>query len=250
MVVAALLIAGAIVGGALIKDRSSLRETELQRSLTITGTASREVTSDRLKWSLRIMRSENASSSLQVASDKVSADIDTIVRKLAEAGVQNPTVSRHPIETHANQGYNGGYYEGDYNDYPVSTPNTSFSASQTVVIETDQPEKANEVMGKIANDLSASGAFIDNNQTEFLYTKRDDLRRELSKEALDDAMRRANALSNNSVGKIVRVDGGSYLTLSPAGGSGYNSYYGGGSEDTTSVQKKAEYTVSVTFSLK
>lgn len=248
MVVAALLIAGAIVGGALIKDRSSLRETELQRSLTITGTASREVASDRLKWSLRITRNENASSTLQAASDKVGADIDGVVRKLAEAGIQNPTVSRHPIETHVNSGY-GGYYD-EYSSSYGSGGASSFTATQTVVIETDQPQKANEVMAKIANELSASGAFIDNNQTEFLYTKRDDLRRELSKEALDDATRQANVLSNNGVSKIVRVDGGSYLTFSPLGGSSYNSYYGGGSDDTTSIQKKAEYTVSITFSLK
>lgn len=245
LILVAIIISGGIIGSAIIKDRGAARDSEINRSLMITGHAEEEVTSDLMKWSITVSRNGSTSSSVEQVSAQVTKDVDNIISALAQAGVQNPTVSRHPMETR-NQA-NGGYY-GDYGtDYYSSQ---SPYAAQIVVIESNEVDKMNDATNGIIQKVSANGAYITTNNTEFFYTKKDELRRKLLEKAIEDAKSQAQTLGDSKVGSLLQVNGNSYLSLTPVNSSSYNSSYYGGSEDTSSIKKKGSIDVSVSYSIK
>lgn len=255
LVLVALIISGSIIASAVIKDRGAERDSEISRSMMLTGYASREVTSDRMKWSITIARnsasnsapSETSTSSTMSATKEdmialVKKDVEQVLSLLAAAGVQNPTVSRHPMESHS---YTNG---GSYYDTTYYGSTNDVGASQIVVIESTDVEKMNDATGNIISKITSGGATVSQNTTEFFYSKTDDLRRELTEEALNDAKKQAQKVGGDKLGSLLQITGNTYLQLTPVNASA-NSYYGG-NEDTSSIKKKAALSVSVSYAIK
>ncbi len=242
LILVALIISGSIIGGAIIKDRGAERDSQISRSMMITGRASREITSDRMKWSFTVQRTGTSSSTVEDVSKQITKDIDSAISALAAAGVQNPTVSRHPMETHSYTN-GGGYYDGAY-----STTYNDVGGSQIVVIESTDVEKMNDASAGIIQKLTKDGAYVSMNQTDFYYSKTDDLRRELMQEALNDAKEQAKKIGGDKLGSLLQITGNSYLSMTPVNSSS-GGYYGGG-DDTTSLKKKASLDVSVSYAIK
>jgi uncharacterized protein YggE len=95
-----------------------------------------------------------------------------------------------------------------------------------------------------------TSATVATNNTEFFYTKKDELRRELLEKAIADAKTQAQTLGESKVGSLLQVSGNSYLSLTPVNSSYYNGSYYGSSEDTSSIKKKAAIDVSVSYAIK
>ncbi len=238
LVYAAAFVSLGLFGAGAIKAYTDYRTfTTSQSSLSIPGYASRIVTSDRVKWSIRLVRMQQGAASSSQASlePQLRADIDQIVRWLEEAGVRQPTVSRQPYQDSGSYGY----------DMPYGTTRT---ASQIVVIESDQVKELNQATGDIATALAARGVQIDQNTTEFFLSNRDQLRRELTQEAAEDARRQADTLSGGRIDRLTRIDSGVVLNVTPV--NSYTPSYYGGNDDTTSLEKRVEVNLTMTYSLK
>lgn len=240
LVCAALFVGLGIFGSGAVKAYTDYRSFNAsQSSLSMPGYASRIVMADRVKWSLRLVRRQEgpASSTSQASFEpQLRADIDQVVRSLEEAGVRNPTVSRQPYQDNSITAY-------------YDEPNTgNRSGAQMVVIESDQVKALNQVTGDIASALSARGATIDQNTTEFFLSNRDQLRRELIAEAAEDARKQAEKLSGDRLGKLLRMDSGALLTVTPV--NSYAPSYYGESDDTSSLEKRVAMGLTMTYSLK
>lgn len=235
---AALFVSLGIFGAGAIKAYTDYRSfTASQASLSIPGYASRIVTSDRVKWSIRLVRTQQGTASSSQASlePELRADIDQVVRSLEEAGVRNPTVSRQPYQDSSSY----------YYDMPSGTSRT---ASQIVVIESDQVKELNQATGNITTALAARGVQIDQNTTEFFLSNRDQLRRELMQEAAEDARKQAETLSGGRLDRLTRMDSSALLSVTPV--NSYIPSYYSGNDDTTSLEKRVEISLTLTYSLK
>ncbi len=240
LVYAALLIALGLFGAGAVKAYTDYRSfTASQASLSMPGYASRIVTSDQVKWSLRLMRRQagSATSTSQASLEpQLREDIDQIVRSLEQAGVRNPTVSRQP------------YQDNAYTSYYDDPTSSGHSGSQFVVIESSQVKELNQVTGDIVSTLTARGVTIDQNTTEFFLSNRDQLRRELIQEAAEDARSQAQKLSGNRLGKLLRMDSGAYLNVTPV--NSYSPSYYAENDDTSSIEKRVGLGLTLTYSLK
>ena len=237
-VLGTLLIAAGLLGAAGLKAHSDLEATSLQRSLSAPGYASRNVTSDQAKWSLELGRSSNGTSTTFSAEQQLKTDIDRVIAQLDAAGVKNPIVSRQPFQ---GSPASYGYYDEPRNPAPGS------SGSQRVVIESPEVKKLSDATASIVETLTRDGANIYQNQMEFFYAKRDDLRRELLQEAAKDARRQAEGINGGRTGKLLRLDGGTYLSVTPI--NSYAGSYYGNTDDTSSIEKKVSIEVTATFLL-
>ena len=242
-VLAALIISASIIVSAVIKDNGAARDSQFSRSMSITGHATKVVTSDRMKWSLTLSRTGASSSTVASVTAQLGSDIDSVVAALAAAGVSNPTVSRHPAEVSS---YSSGAYS-DYGNGSTYQPSTNINGQQVVVIESNDVNKMNDASNGIVAKLNASGAYVQSNTTEFYYSNTDELRHQLLDAALTDAREQAQKAGGDQLGPLLQVTANSYLSLTPA--SGASSYYGG-SDDTSSIEKKASFDVTVSYALK
>ncbi len=237
---AALLIGLGVFGAGAVKAYTDYRSfTASQSSVTMPGYASRIVMADRMKWSLRLVRrqQESASSTSQTSFEpQLRADIDQLVRLLEEAGIRNPNVSRQP------------YQDNTYGSYYDEQTPANRSGSQFVVIESDQVKELNQASGDIASALTARGALIEQNSTEFFLSNRDQLRRDLVQEAAEDARTQAEKLSGDRLGKLLRMDSGTFLNVTPV--NSFTPSYYGDNDDTTSIEKRVALSLTLTYSLK
>ena len=259
VVVAALLLAIGFTASAGIKAYSDLKNTELQRSLSVTGHASRSITSDHMKWSLTVSKdatSHNPSGNPRLEAS-IGNEIDKVAALLRDGGIADLTVSKHPVQQSS---YDYPTYpaplpmdSGKGGSSPVTIqeipPTTNNHTEQVVVFETSDVKKMNDLTGAITNTILQDGFTIINNQTEFTYTKRDELRRELVVEASKDAQKIANDIGLAHVGDLIRIDSGAYLTMVPQGSSASQNYYSG-SDDVSSIEKRADIDLNVTYLIK
>ncbi len=242
IVFGAFFIGVGIFGAGATKAYSDhLNANILQRNLTVTGAASRVVTSDRAKWSVRMVR-QLASTSGTVATPlerQIQEDADWLVRSLGEAGVSNPTVSRQPYQD-----------MGTGNTFYGSSDPSVRTGGQTIVIETDRVKELAGATDRLTQALTGRGTLIDSNSTEYFLSDRDSLRRELFKEAMDDAKQQAESVVGDNLGELTGIANGGYLNVNPVLSYMNNTGYYSEADDTSSVEKRASITVGATYSLK
>ena len=256
MVLAALVLGLCLVASAFVFTSQKREESQLvNKSISVTGRATKFVTADTLKWSISLSRDGASSSTEQTLLREVDGDVDFIKQKLTEAGATDIVVSRQPHRY--TKGYCSSYPDYHYDERPTSgsagapapAPQEYCSGGniyQTVIFEAKNADKANMVTGAMSGLLSDRKAWMSDSQTNFLIANEEDLRRELMDTALQDARTKAEKLAPGRIGSLLRtMDEQLAITAKNESTSAY--YYGG--YDQASVDKKVILTLPVTFSV-
>ncbi len=203
-------------------------------TLTVTGSTTKAVTSDHVKWVGAINRIVKASSLKEGYAD-MSKDLANVKIFLKEKNIPDNQIVTSPIFMDQN-------YDQNQN------AERSYTLRQTIDINSGDVNAIAEVAKNI-QPLIEKGVIFSTQSLEFTYTKLPEERIAMLADAVKDAKSRASVLAKSSdkvLGQLKSASSGVVQVLS-ANSTDVSDY---GSYDTSKVEKNIMMTVKTSFTLK
>lgn len=222
-----IIIAFAVFGAFFYLTRAQTN------TITVVGSASKEFTSDLVKWHIQMSRELYVENPIDTYR-QIREDANALLEVLKANGIAEKDVFLQPIVKE-----------------PIYDPLGGARRYQLIlrgyVLSSDIPKIESLALNPDA--LFERGIFLDDSRLEYFYTKLSDLKRELLAQATLDAKRRAEEIAKGSgaaIDKIVSARAGVFQITEPYSTevSDYGVY------STTTKQKNITVTVRATFSLK
>jgi hypothetical protein len=228
----AIIFTGAILGTSFVH-----RNVDLD-TISVTGKAEKNFTSDLIVWKGSYARS---AATLKDAYAAVNADAELVKSYLNTKGVDiNQCVfSAVDIEKVYNT-------ETDKNGNTTSTF-VGYHLRQQVTIQSTEVDKI-ERLSREVTELINQGLELNSDAPEYYYTQLAALKIEMIAEATKDARTRAEKIaveSGASLGHLKSGDMGVFQIVAP--NSSEDDYSWGGSFNTSSKEKSASITMSLVF---
>jgi hypothetical protein len=211
----------------VVQGYAKSKEQTLPASATLTGSAEKLVTADKVKWSIQFSRTSPTSSEQTVAL--LRQDEQSLREALKKANILDADISVQPMV----------FQPSSYESY----------ASQVIVIEAKQVNELGSLADTLGPELFKQGTRLTTNSLDFFYSDLEGLQKSLTKDALADARAQAEDLFGNQVKQIQTV-GSSQLQVTPEHSSPREYDYGYGNTATSSIKKKVKVTMVVDFRLK
>ena len=226
-----LLALGAIISTAIFANTMS------KDVITVTGSYSQEVTSDKGKFDFYINSREATRAKSYAVLNK---QIPEIEKYLISKGFKKENIDINPIN---------GYEVYDVAPNGSSTNKiVAYNASQMISVKSNDVKKVKKVSTEIYG-LAQRGIEVSSSNAEYYYSKLSDLKVEMLEKASKDAKHRASAMlkaTHNKVGKIQSLQMGVFQ-ITPVESTNVSDY---GLSDTSSIQKKITAVANVTFRVK
>jgi hypothetical protein len=205
-------------------------------SLSVTGSASKEVVSDSAKFSgsfSRIIKISN----LKSGYDQMASDLKIVKNFLKAQGMDDKDVTISTVSMNENYNYNNG-----------NQTEKEYILNQQVEVSSSDVNKITS-LAQNTQELINSGIIFSTNPVEYYYTKLPDLRVSLLSDAIKDAKARAEKMAEatgKKVGDLKSAASGVVQVLSSNSleVSDYGTY------DTSKINKNVMVTVRAAFGLK
>lgn len=225
------------------------------KTLQVTGSARKAITSDRVTWSGKISAHDpglvKAYEQLKVQADKVQAYLVAHGIPAADIKFSAITTERRfeqkailPPATAGNEAK--GEESAHGRPILITTEKVEmYTLSQNVAIESTDIQRVPDVARSVT-ELIRDGVEIDSGACSYLYTKLSELKIDMLAEATKDATARAEQIVTNAhgtLGKLVEARMG-VMQINPKNVSATS---GEGINDTTSLEKEITAIVSVRF---
>jgi hypothetical protein len=232
-----IVIAGSLVISSGIAAYTFYRVRNAENTLSVTGSATVNVTSDKVRWTGSFTRTVKISG-LKAGYDQMTKDLAVVEDFLKTNGITDDAVTITPIsmnQDYSNVNQNVGASERDY----VLTQSIELNSTDVAKITT---------LAKHTEDIIGKGVVFSSNPVEYYYSKLPDERVALLSGALADAKARAEKLAEGTgsrVGALKSAASGVVQVLPPnsVDVSDYGSY------DTSSIEKTIMVTVKASFNL-
>jgi len=223
-----LIAAASIFSVAFYSSRSQ------EDSLSVTGSAKKQVISDTVKWSSSFSRTV-PESDLKSGYDQMGQDLAIVKKFFKDQGIAENNLEISPISV--NKPYS--------ND---STTPREYILKQSVEIQSNEVEKITN-LAKNVQPLVNQGVFFTTEAVEYYYSGLPELRIGLLGEAVKDAQVRANEIAKNSGRRAgsLKSAGMGVVQVLPINSVEVSDY---GAYDTSSIQKEVMVTVKTSFNLK
>ena len=228
------LVGLGIVLAALIGAYTFYQLRTFDNTLTVTGSTSKEVTSDHVKWVGTINRVAKLSTLKQGYAD-MAKDIVIVQDFLKEKNIGVDQIVISPVFMDQNW------------DQPQGAEKT-YTLRQTIDINSADVSGITEIAKNIY-PLIEKGVIFSTQSLEYTYTKLPEERVTMLAFALQDANARASKLaesSGKSVGQLKSASSGVVQVMS-VGSTDVSDY---GMYDTSKIEKNIMMTVKATFTLK
>ena len=229
-----LLVGLGIVLAALIGAYTYYQIRSFDNTLTVTGSASKQVTSDHVKWVGVITRTVKVSTLKQGYTD-MAKDLVFVQDFLSQKNIPTNQVIISPILMDQNY------------DQPQGAERT-YTLRQTISIDSSDVLGITDIAKNI-NPLIEKGVVFSTQSLEYTYTKLPEERVAMLSFAIQDAKSRAGKLAESSgkaVGQLKSASSGVVQVMS-ANSLEISDY---GSYDTSTIDKNIMLTVKATFTLK
>jgi hypothetical protein len=223
------LIISTLIGAYTFYSIRSLDDT-----LTVTGSASKAVTSDHVKW-VGVINRVVKTTTLKEGYASMASDLVSVQAFLNDNKISVDQVVTSPV-----------FMDQNY-DQPQGAEKT-YTLRQTIEVNSNDVNG----IGQIAKNIQAlieKGVVFSTQSLEYTYTKLPDERVSMLALAIKDAKDRASTLaqsSGKSVGKLKSASSGVVQVMS-ANSLDVSDY---GSYDTSKVEKNIMVTVKASFTLK
>ena len=230
-----------IMGTSLILSSmiwsSSYYNKDTSNSLSVTGSASKQVVSDSAKFSGSFSRIVKISK-LKDGYFQIAQDLVLVKNFLKDQGIEDDSVTISTVSMYEN-------YKYDNNSVQTEK---EYTISQNVEISSSDVNKIT-LLAQKTSDLINKGVIFSTNQVEYYYTKLPDLRVSLLSDAIKDAQARAAKMAEatgRKVGDLKSAASGVVQVLSSNSleVSDYGTY------DTSKINKNVMVTVRAAFGLK
>lgn len=207
-------------------------------ALVVTGSAKLTVKSNIAKWSLSFSRIVTQAS-MKSGYELMNKDLNVVKKYFIEQGVKESELNISPI--FMDQNY-------DYSSSGRSSSDREYTLRQTIQISLQDVDKVT-ALAKNTKKIVDGGVVLSPNSVEYYYSRLPELRVSLLSEAVKDAQKRAQKLTESTgrkVGALKSASSGVVQVL-PENSLEISDY---GSYDTTSINKEIMITVRATFNIK
>ena len=231
---ARLLIALAIIISTLIGGYTIYSVRSLDNTLTVTGSATKQVTADHVKWTGVITRIAKVSTLKQGYAD-MARDLENVKAFLKEKNIPAEQIVISPV-----------FMDQNY-DQPQGMER-SYTLRQTIDVTSSDVNMISDI-AKNTQPLIEKGVVFSTQNLAFTYTKLPEERVAMLADAIADAKARAGKLaesSGKSVGTLKSASSGVVQVMS-ANSTDVSDY---GSYDTSKIEKTIMLTVKASFTLK
>ncbi len=228
------LIALALIISTGIGAYTFYRIRTFDNTLTVTGSASKAVTSDHVKW-VGAINHVVKTAGLKAGYADMASDLANVKTFLADSKIPGDEIVTSPI-----------FMDQNY-DQPQGAER-SYTLRQTIEVNSADVAGITDIAKNI-NPLIEKGVVFSTQSLEYTYTKLPDERVALLSDAIKDAKARASKLaesSGKSVGQLKSASSGVVQVMS-ANSLDVSDY---GSYDTTQIEKNIMITVKASFTLK
>ena len=219
---------------ALVGALAFYQVRSLDNTLTVTGSTTKQVTSDHVKWIgsfSRIVKTDT----LKQGYAGMARDLSYVKGFLKEKNITDDQIVVSPVFMDQNW------------DQSQATERT-YTLRQTIEINSSDVNGITEVSKNI-NSLIEKGVIFSTQSLDYTYTKLPEERVAMLGDAIKDARARAASLaeaSGNNVGKLKSASSGVVQVMS-LGSTDVSDY---GMYDTSKIEKSIMLTVKASFTLK
>lgn len=223
-----------IIISTIIGAYSFYQIRALDNTLTVTGSATKHVTADHVKWVGAINHVVKVSG-LKAGYASMATDLASVLEFMKEKNIPSDQIVVSPV-----------FMDQNYDQNPNAEK--TYTLRQTIDVNSSDVVAIGEVSKNI-QPLIDKGVVFSTQSVEYTYTKLPDERVALLADAIKDAKARASKLaesSGKSVGQLKSASSGVVQVMSENSTdvSDYGSY------DTSKVEKNIMLTVKATFTLK
>jgi len=205
-------------------------------SLSVTGSASKEVVSDSAKFSGNFSRIAKVSA-LKSGYDQMTADLNIVKNFLKTQGIDDKDITISTVSMNENYKYdNNNQTEKEY------------TLNQQVEVASSDINKITSLAQK-TQDLINKGVIFSTNAVEYYYTKLPDLRVSLLSDAIKDAKARAEKMAESTGKKVgdLKSAASGVVQVLPSNSLEVSDY---GTYDTSKINKNVMVTVRAAFGLR
>lgn len=230
----AIVLAIALVVAAALGANAVARVKAAQQTITVTGSAKQQITSDLIIWRGFV---SHQSGDLQSAYADLKASMEKLRAYLATKQIPAGQIVETSIQTFALHPVNEQGME--------TSQIIGYRLTQGVEIRSGDVDKITQV-SRESTELINQGVALESMQPEYLYTKLGDLKVRILAEAAKDAKVRAEQIAAATGSEIGRVRSArmGVLQITPAFSNEVSDY---GINDTSSLQKDITGVVTVEF---
>jgi len=235
-IIISVILAAGLVITAMILANTWRYVSRSNVTVTVTGSASKDIKSDYAIWNGTIY---NESVSLQDAYSKLRGSIEKTRNYLVSKGFSQDKIVNSAINTIT-------LYESDNQGMPTNRV-TGYRLSQDISIESNEVDKIDR-LSREATELINEGVEINSPTPQFIYTKIGDLKIEMIGIAAQDAKQRAEQIANstgNDVGEV-RSSKMGVIQINAKNSTEISDY---GVNNTTSIDKTITVVVNMSFSI-
>ncbi len=218
-------LGGYFIGQTMYNAKVALNTAEAK------GLAERRVKADRANWDIGYTVSGKTKNDIPGLYKKAEDNQDKILKLLKENGIEEKDIELGVI--------NYRYHE--YRDDKQKLVDQTHSLEGTISVETDKVDLVNKVRTKV-NKLIAEGIEIDNSPASYRFTKLNEIKPEMLREATTNARVAANEFAENAgvkVGGIRSARQGNFYVRD------VGSEYG----DSRKIEKDVRVVTTITFYL-
>lgn len=215
---------------------SSYYNKDASNSLSVTGSASKDVIADNAKFSGNFARTVRVSN-LKGGYDQMTLDLNIVKAFLKAQGIDEKDVIISNVSMNENYKYN----QNDNSE-------KEYTLNQQVEVSSPDVNKITD-LAKKTQDIINKGVIFSTNAVEYYYTKLPELRVSLLSDAIKDAKARASKMAEatgKKVGNLKSAASGVVQVLS-ANSLNVSDY---GTYDTSKINKTVMVTVRAAFGLK
>lgn len=223
----------ALIISTIIATYTFYKIRSFDNTLTVTGSATKQVVSDHVKW-VGVINHVVKVSGLKAGYTSMASDLTNVQDFLKSKNINSDQVVVSPV-----------FMDQNY-DQPQGAEKT-YTLRQTIDINSSDVAGITEIAKNI-NPLIEKGVIFSTQSLEYTYTKLSDERVALLSDAIKDAKARASKLalsSGKTVGQLKSASSGVVQVLS-ANSLDVSDY---GSYDTSKIDKNIMLTVKASFTL-
>lgn len=202
------IVALGIALGGFLPGRYYYKARSLDRTVTVKGLAEREVKADIAVWNLRITRTGGNLESLRT---RLQSDQKAAVKFLRDGGMEEGEVMSGSLETN-------DLMANPYRSDKIGADNR-YILKQTITVRTGKVDEMEKLVGK-TDELLKKGVIFDGDSyppaVSYLFTRLNDVKPEMIKEATASAKEAAEEFARNSgsrVGEIKSASQGQFSIL-------------------------------------
>ncbi|HEY5534986.1 MAG TPA: SIMPL domain-containing protein [Ignavibacteria bacterium] len=235
----AIVLAIGFIIGAFIISSTWKGVSRNNVTISVTGSASKQIKSDLAVWSGHI---SVQSKEMVDGYTKLQESIKKVKDYLISKGFPGESIKFTSVNT-------SDAFEGDEGGYlgKSTKKKVGVNLSQEVTVESSDVDKV-DLLSRQVTELIMQGVGITSESPQFYYTKLSDLKIEMIGLASEDAKLRADQIAKSTGNKVgeVRSSKTGVMQINAKNSTEVSDY---GVNDTSSLEKTITAVVSVTFSI-